>query len=70
VSALAIYKLAQLNPILSIKHAADKSNLSFPTASASIERLTNAGILQESSGKRRDRVFAYSKYMQILNREL
>ncbi|KAA6465206.1 Fic family protein [Acidobacteria bacterium AB60] len=69
-SALAIYKLAQLNPILSIKHAADKSNLSFPTASAAIERLTKVGILQESSGKRRDRVFAYSKYMQVLNREL
>ena len=69
-SALAIYKLAQLNPILSIKHAADKSNLSFPTASAAIERLAKAGILLESTGKRRDRVFAYSKYLQILNREL
>ncbi len=69
-SALAIYKLAQLNPILSIKLAAGKSGLSFPTASAAIERLTNAGILEESSGKRRDRLFVYSKYLQILNRDL
>jgi Fic family protein len=69
-SALAIYQLAQLNPIFSIKHAANKSGLSFPTASTAIERLTKAGILQESSGKRRDRLFTYAKYLRVLNRDL
>jgi Fic family protein len=69
-SALAIYELVQLNPIFSIKNAANKSGLSFPTASAAIERLAKAGILQESSGKRRDRLFVYSKYLSILNRDL
>jgi Fic family protein len=69
-SALLVYQLAQANPIFSIKHAASESKLSFPTASAAIERLTNAGILQESSGKRRDRLFLYAKYLEILNRDL
>ena len=69
-SALAIYELAQRNPMFSIKHVASKSGLSFPTASAAIERLAAAGILQESSGKRRDRLFVYSKYLQVLNRDL
>jgi Fic family protein len=69
-SALAIYQLAQANPMFSIKHAAAKSKLSFPTASAAVERLAKAGILQESSGKRRDRLFVYAKYLQVLNRDL
>ncbi len=69
-SALLIYQLAQANPILSIKHAARESKLSFPTASAAIQRLTEAGILHESSGKRRDRLFLYAKYLDVLNRDL
>jgi Fic family protein len=69
-SALLIYQLAQANPILSIKHAARESKLSFPTASAAIQRLASAGILQEFSGKRRDRLFLYAKYMEVLNRDL
>ena len=69
-SALLIYQLAQSNPILSIKHAARESKLSFPTASAAIQRLTDAGILEESSGKRRDRLFFYAKYLDALNRDL
>lgn len=69
-SALAVYQLAQANPMFSIKHAARDSNLSFQTASAAVERLTKAGILQESSGKRRDRLFVYAKYLQVLNRDI
>jgi len=69
-SALLIYQLAQANPIFSIRHAARESKLSFPTASAAIQRLTDAGILLESSGKRRDRLFLYAKYLQVLNRDL
>lgn len=69
-SALIIYQLAQASPIFSIKHAARESKLSFPTASGAIQRLTDAGILHESSGKRRDRLFLYAKYLGVLNRDL
>ena len=69
-SAQLIFQLAQRSPIFSIKHAANESALSFPTASAAVERLARAGILQESTGKRRDRLFTYAKYLQVLNRDL
>ena len=69
-SALLIYQLAQANPIFSIRHAARRSKLSFPTASSAIQRLTGAGILRETSGKRRDRLFLYAKYLEILNRDI
>ena len=69
-SALLVYQLAQASPIFAIKHASRGSKLSFPTASAAIQRLTDAGILEESSGKRRDRLFLYAKYLDVLNRDL
>jgi Fic family protein len=69
-SALLVYQLAQANPMFSIKHASRESTLSFPTASAAVQRLTHAGILQESSGKRRDRLFVYAKYLDVLNRDI
>jgi Fic family protein len=54
-SALSIYRLAQANPIFSIKHVTATAKLSFPTASSAIQRLADGEILQESSGKHRDR---------------
>ncbi len=62
-----IDQLAQGSPIFSIKHASRESKLSFPTASAAVQRLTDAGILQEFSGRRRDRLFLYAKYLDVLN---
>jgi Fic family protein len=69
-SAMVIHQIAQGNPILSIRHVTQETGLSFPTASAAIQRLVAAGIVHESSGKRRDRLFVYTKYLDILNREL
>ena len=69
-SALLIYQMAQANPIFSVKHAARQSKLSFPTAAAAIQRLTNAGILKESSGRLRDRLFLYARYLEALNRDI
>ena len=40
-----------------------------PTASAAVDRMIEAGILRESSGKRRGRLFLYESYLDILNRE-
>jgi len=69
-SALLIYQYAQTNPLFSIKSAAREMNVSFPTASAAVARMTEAGIVRESSGKRRDRLFLYSKYLDLLNQDL
>jgi Fic family protein len=68
-SALLIYRYAQANPLFSIKNAAREMNVSFPTASSAVVRMVQAGILRESSGRRRDRLFLYESYLDILNRE-
>ena len=69
-SAVVVYQIAQASLIFSIKHAMQETGLTFPTASAAVDRLCAAGILQESTGKQRDRLFVYAKYLDILNREL
>jgi hypothetical protein len=43
--------------------------VSFPTASAAVMRMAEAGILQEASGRRRGRLFVYGEYLDVLNRE-
>jgi Fic family protein len=69
-SGMLIYRHAQVNPLFSIKSAAREMKVSFPTASAAVARMLEAGILRESSGKRRDRLFLYSKYLGVLNHDL
>ena len=40
--------------------------VSTPTAIKAIAVLVELGILRETSGKRRDRVYAYQKYVDLL----
>jgi Fic family protein len=68
-SALLMYRYAQTSPLFSIKSAAREMKVTFPTASAAVMRLAEAGVLQEASGKRRGRLFVYGKYLDVLNRE-
>lgn len=68
-SALLVYGYAQANPLFSIRNAAREMKVSFPTASAAVDRMIEVGILRESSGKRRGRLFLYESYLDILNKE-
>jgi Fic family protein len=68
-SALLVYRYAQVNPLFSIKNAARETKVSFPTASSAVARMTEAGIFRESSGKRRDRLFLYERYLDLLNQD-
>lgn len=66
-SALRVHQYVQIHPILSIASAAEKVGVSFPTAAAAVDHLSRLGILREISGKRRNRLFAYGEYLDILN---
>jgi Fic family protein len=68
-SALLVYRYAQANPLFSIRNTAREMEVSFPTASAAVDRMIEVGILRESSGKRRGRLFLYESYLDILNKE-
>ena len=64
---LRVHKYAQTHPILSIASAAAEIGIAFPTVAAAIEHLQRREILREITGKRRQRLFAYRVYLDILN---
>lgn len=66
-SALRVFSALHQRPLSSLKHLAAASDLSFPTASKAVLALANLGIVEELTGQRRNRVFAYSAYLAILN---
>jgi lipoate synthase len=41
--------------------------VSFPTAAKAVEALVNLGIVRELTGQRRNRVFAYDRYLSVLS---
>lgn len=40
-----------------------------PTAANAIAALQQANILRETTGKQRDRVYAYHEYLQVLTKD-
>ena len=67
-SALRLHDLLKAQPLISVATAKDRLNLSHPTIGALITRLIEAGILRETTGRQRGRLFAYGRYLDILSR--
>ena len=67
ISALQVHQYIQSKPLISVPDATRALPLSAPTIRKSVGHLVDLGILTESTGKRRDRVFVYGKYMQTLS---
>src|SRR3984957_4583288 len=65
-SALAIHEYLQAHPLTKIGPAAKDLKLSIPTVTSALETLTKLRIAKESTGRRRDRLFTYPRYMHIL----
>jgi Fic family protein len=65
-SALRVFQHVQTSPILAIASAAEKTGMSFPTVSNSVEHLERLGILKEITGRQRSRLFVYDGYLSIL----
>jgi Fic family protein len=65
-SALRIHELLQKKPIISVPMASAELNLSAPTVRNSIDKLQEIGLVKEITGKKRDRLFSYQSYLDIL----
>jgi Fic family protein len=52
-------------PLVSAKTVEESVAVSQPTASALVKDLTRIGILREVTGRRRDRLFAYDRYLAL-----
>lgn len=65
-SALQVHQYLQTKPIMSVPAAVRTLALSAPTVRKSVNHLIDLGILREVTGKKRDRIFSYEKYMNTL----
>lgn len=66
-SALRVHRLLQAQPILSIATAGEESKLSVPTVISALNHLAKLGIARETTGRNYGRIYAYDKYLKILN---
>jgi Fic family protein len=67
-SALQVYDVLRRRIVVSIPGVAKEAGITWPTAKAALERLRAFGIVAESTGRRRDRLYTYTKQLEILNR--
>lgn len=67
-SALRVLEVLKARPVTSIQLAAARSGLSFPAVGSALTLLTELGVTCELTGRRRNRVFAYTKYLALLNK--
>ena len=65
-SCLAVFNYLQKLPQISVPSITNALNLSAPAARNAINHLLQAGILKEISGKKRDKVYVYKRYFQLL----
>lgn len=67
-SALLLFQILQRRPIISIASASAVLKLSKPTIAKSIAILLKLGILSETTGRQKGRLFAYDRYINILGK--
>ncbi len=68
-NALRVHSLLQRKPVVSVPGAAAQLSLTAPTVRSAIESLVTLGLVSEVTGKRRDRLFVYSRYLDILQED-
>jgi len=66
-SALRMHHALQQRPILSIGRAARETGLSVPTVTAALGTLEKLGVARELTGRKRNRLYAYDRYVKVLS---
>ncbi len=66
-SGLRVHEALKAHPLLSLPAICARTGLSFPAASSAMDLLLELGIARELTGKRRNRLFLYDRYLAILN---
>lgn len=67
-SMLRVHDLLQRRPIIGVVAASRELKLTHPTVMKALTNLQRHKIVREITGRRRGRLFAYSRYLDILNR--
>jgi Fic family protein len=66
-SALRVHQELQRRPLATVGWLVPRTGLSTPTVGKALDTLVREGIAREITGRRRRRVFAYDRYLVLLN---
>jgi Fic family protein len=66
-SALLVFDQAVRDIVLRIPEMAERLPVSEPTVATAVGNLEHLGILEEITGRPRNKIFTYSKYLEILS---
>ena len=69
VTAVRLFDLLPEHPIVTLPRVIDILDTTKPTAGKAIDALCRAGILRETTGRQRDRVYAYDAYLAVLAKD-
>lgn len=66
-NALRVFDALRQRPLATLPSLCARTGASFPTVARAVEALEKLGIVREITGRKRERVFAYRAYLDILN---
>ncbi|MDE2570923.1 MAG: Fic family protein [bacterium] len=66
-SMLRVHHTFQRHPVLSVTKLTGRLGLSAPTVRSAVDHLRSLGILHEMTGRKRDRLFVYRAYLDVLD---
>jgi Fic family protein len=66
VSALRLFEVLPRHPVVTLASVVKLLETTKPTAASAVSWLERVGILAETTGRQRDRVFAYAAYLKRL----
>ena len=64
---LRVFRVLCERPLVTLSQLCERTGLSFPAAANAMKTLEQLGIVREVTGQRRNRIFAYDEYLNILN---
>ncbi len=64
--ALRLFELLPLMPRFTIEQARQKLDTTFPTATSAVKLLQDLGLLTELTGQKKNRLFSYAAYVELL----
>ena len=67
LTLLEVQRCLQEHPVTTVTQMAKRANVTFATATKALATLEAMGIARENTGRKRNRVFSYERYLRILS---
>ena len=68
-TGIRLFSYLEQNPIIDIRKTSDELGLAYSTVSATVNRFVESSILAQTNNASRNRVFAYTEYLDILRKD-